>query len=112
MKTPTVASSADLSPCPSHLSPHNVESSTKVDQTMALAPAPPAKSSSPPSSPTSPPRKPPMTTPSIALPPPVNHVFVDFENVHEVDFSIIGAKAVSMTLLLGARQTKLDAALV
>ena len=46
------------------------------------------------------------------LPPPVNHVFVDFENVHEVDPALIGAKSVSLTLLLGARQTKLDAALV
>jgi hypothetical protein len=42
----------------------------------------------------------------------VNHVFVDFENVHEVDLAIIGTKAVSFTLLLGARQTKLDAELV
>jgi PIN domain len=42
----------------------------------------------------------------------MNHVFVDFENVHEVDPSVIGAKSVSLTLLLGARQTRLDAALV
>jgi hypothetical protein len=42
----------------------------------------------------------------------MNHVFVDFENVHEVDPSVIGAKSVSLTLLLGARQTKLDTALV
>src|SRR5436190_7135804 len=46
------------------------------------------------------------------LPPPVNHVFVDFENVHKVDLSVIGSKAVSFTLLVGPRQTKLDAALV
>src|SRR5258706_6824594 len=46
------------------------------------------------------------------LPPPVNHVFVDFENVHEIDLAIIGAKAVSFTLLMGSRQTKLDASLV
>ena len=46
------------------------------------------------------------------LPPPLNHVFVDFENVHEIDLSVIGAKAVDFTLLLGAKQTKLDAALV
>jgi hypothetical protein len=44
--------------------------------------------------------------------PPMNHVFVDFENVHEVDPAVIGARSVSLTLLLGARQTKLDAALV
>lgn len=53
-----------------------------------------------------------MTTTSAHLSPPVNHVFVDYENVHEVDRTLIGAKSVSLTLLLGARQTKLDAALV
>ena len=42
----------------------------------------------------------------------MNHVFVDYENVHEVDPALIGAKSVSLTLLLGARQTKLDASLV
>jgi hypothetical protein len=46
------------------------------------------------------------------LPPPLNHVFVDFENVHQVDAAVIGAKTVSFTLLLGAKQTKLDAGLV
>lgn len=46
------------------------------------------------------------------LPPPLNHVFVDFENVHEVDASVIGAKWVNFTILLGAKQTKLDAGLV
>jgi len=46
------------------------------------------------------------------LPPPMNHVFVDFENVHQIDLSIVGKKAVSFTLLLGAKQTKLDAELV
>src|SRR5882762_7488801 len=46
------------------------------------------------------------------LPPPVNHVFVDFENVHKVDLAVIGSKAVSFTLLVGPRQTKLDASLV
>ena len=43
---------------------------------------------------------------------PVNHVFVDYENVHKLDLSIIGHKAVSFTLLVGPRQPKLDAALV
>ena len=43
---------------------------------------------------------------------PVNYVFVDFENVHEIDLSIIGGKAVNFTLLLGPRQTKLDVSLV
>jgi hypothetical protein len=42
----------------------------------------------------------------------MNHVFVDFENVHEVVPAVIGARLVSLTLLLGARQTRLDAALV
>jgi len=46
------------------------------------------------------------------LPPPVNHVFVDFENVHQIDLAVIGSKAVSFTLLVGPRQTKLDASLV
>jgi len=43
---------------------------------------------------------------------PLNLVFVDFENVHQVDVSVIGAKAVIFTLLLGPKQTKLDAGLV
>ncbi len=45
-------------------------------------------------------------------PTPVNHVFVDFENVHEVDLAVIGNKAVSFTLLVGPRQTKLAVSLV
>jgi hypothetical protein len=53
-----------------------------------------------------------MTASATHLPPPMNHVFVDFENVHEVDPTVFGPKPVSLTLLLGARQTKLDAALV
>ena len=51
-------------------------------------------------------------TSSSDLPPPMNHVFVDFENVHHVDFTVLGNKAVSFTLLLGAKQTKLDVTLV
>ena len=46
------------------------------------------------------------------LPPRLNHVFVDYENVHEIDSTVIGNKAVSFTLLLGAKQTKLNADLV
>lgn len=46
------------------------------------------------------------------LPPPMNHVFVDFENIHHVDLSVIGNKGVSFTLLVGAKQSKLDVALV
>jgi len=43
---------------------------------------------------------------------PVNHVFVDFENVQDIDVAVIGNKAVTFTLLLGSRQTKLDVSLV
>lgn len=42
----------------------------------------------------------------------MNHVFVDFENVHGMDPALIGDKATSFTLLLGPRQTKLDVSLV
>ncbi len=42
----------------------------------------------------------------------MNHVFLDFENVHQVDLSLIGAKSVSFTLMVGAKQTKLDSDLV
>lgn len=53
-----------------------------------------------------------MPSTTTELHSPVNHVFVDYENVHEVDLTIIGNKAVHFMLLMGARQTKLDAALV
>jgi hypothetical protein len=43
---------------------------------------------------------------------PLHHVFVDFENVHQVDVSVIGARSVNFTILLGANQTRLDAGLV
>ena len=46
------------------------------------------------------------------LPPPVNHIFVDYENIQAIDTAVIGNKTVHLTLLLGARQTKLDALLV
>jgi hypothetical protein len=41
----------------------------------------------------------------------VNYVFVDFENVQQIDLAVIGSKAVNFTLLVGPRQTKLDMAL-
>lgn len=44
--------------------------------------------------------------------PPINHIFVDFENVHEVDLSLIGQKSVHVTVLVGPKQTKLDVELV
>ncbi len=53
-----------------------------------------------------------MPNESNDLPPPVNHVFVDYENVREVDPAIIGSKTVHLTLLLGAQKTKLDATVV
>ena len=48
----------------------------------------------------------------METPPMVNHVFIDFENVPEFDTGIIGAKTVSLTVLVGAKQTKLDAEMV
>jgi hypothetical protein len=42
----------------------------------------------------------------------MNHVFVDFENVHKVDEGILSQPEVHLTLLMGANQTKLDASLV
>ena len=53
-----------------------------------------------------------MPTITPDLPPAVNHVFVDFENVHKVDITVIGSKTVSFTLLVGPRQIKLDVSLV
>ncbi|HUS34414.1 MAG TPA: PIN domain-containing protein [Verrucomicrobiae bacterium] len=43
---------------------------------------------------------------------PVNYVFVDYENMHELDPALIGRKTVHLTLLLGAHQKKLDSTLV
>lgn len=53
-----------------------------------------------------------MPTVSTDLPPLVNHVFVDYENVHAVDPAVIGSKTVHLTLLLGAQKTKFDATVV
>lgn len=53
-----------------------------------------------------------MSHDAIDLPPPVNHIFVDYENIQAIDPAIIGNKTVHLTLLLGARQTKLDVLLV
>jgi len=53
-----------------------------------------------------------MPNETNTLPLSVNHVFVDYENVHTVDTAIIGSKTVHLTLLLGSRQTKLDVVLV
>ncbi|MDB6077927.1 MAG: hypothetical protein JWO82_1674, partial [Akkermansiaceae bacterium] len=51
----------------------------------------------------------------VSIPPvakSINYVFVDFENVHELDLSIIGEKEVVFTLMVGACQKKLDVELV
>jgi hypothetical protein len=49
---------------------------------------------------------------STNLPPPINHVFVDFENVASVDLSIFTSKTLHLTLLLGPKNTKLKTPLV
>ena len=46
------------------------------------------------------------------LPPPLNHVFVDYENVQVLDLSVIGNKGVTFTLLVGPHKKKLDVELV
>ena len=53
-----------------------------------------------------------MSTTSAHPASPINHVFVDFENVPKVDLTILDNKAANFTLLLGPRQTKLDVVLV
>lgn len=44
--------------------------------------------------------------------PATSYVFVDFENVPEIDLSLIGQEGVHLTLFLGALQTKLSTAIV
>ena len=53
-----------------------------------------------------------MSGPPSEPPLPLNHVFVDFENVHQIDFSVMGSKPVHFTLLVGAKQPRMDVALV
>ncbi len=48
----------------------------------------------------------------MATPVQTHHIFVDFENVHEVDLAVIGHDAVTFTLLVGPQKKKLDADLV
>jgi hypothetical protein len=43
---------------------------------------------------------------------PVNHIFVDFENVHTVDLTGFGAHLVKVTLLLGEKHKRLETDLV
>lgn len=42
----------------------------------------------------------------------MNHVFIDFENVNQIDRAMIGAESFHFTLFIGAKQTKLDTNLV
>ena len=42
----------------------------------------------------------------------VNHVFLDFENVPEIDPVVVGSKNVSFTMLLGPHPAKLEVAVV
>ena len=53
-----------------------------------------------------------MSGPSSELPLPLTYVFVDFENVHQIDFSVMGSNPVHFTLLVGAKQPRMDVALV
>ena len=43
---------------------------------------------------------------------PLNHVFVDYENVQALDLAVIGCKGVTFTLLIGPHKKKLDVELV
>lgn len=49
---------------------------------------------------------------SADLPPRVNYIFVDFENVHETDLDRIAHKPVKVILVLGEQHKKLPVALV
>lgn len=42
----------------------------------------------------------------------MNHLLVDFENVHQVDLTLMGEGELSFKLMVGAKQTKLDRDLV
>ncbi len=54
----------------------------------------------------------PMPAHSLIAPPPIDYVFVDFENIHEVDLGLFDRPNVRLVLLVGARQTKLEVSLV
>lgn len=43
---------------------------------------------------------------------PINHIFLDFENVHEIDLSIFDGKTVHFTLLVGVQKKNLDCSVV
>src|SRR5688572_22635004 len=46
------------------------------------------------------------------LSPPLNHVFVDYENVQAIDLSVLRSKGVTFTLLVGPQKKNLDLELV
>ena len=46
------------------------------------------------------------------LSPPLNHVFVDYENVQVLDLDVIRSRGVTFTLLIGPAKRKLDVELV
>ena len=48
------------------------------------------------------------TTPHL----PVNHVFVDLENVKTIDGSVVGGKNLTFYLFLGPQNKKLDVDIV
>jgi hypothetical protein len=50
--------------------------------------------------------------PETAPHPPVNHVFVDLENVKTVDCSVVASKNLRLYLFLGPQNKKLDIAIV
>jgi len=49
---------------------------------------------------------------NLPMNPTAKHVLVDFENVSDIDTTLLESKNVTFTLLLGAGQTKLNVALV
>jgi hypothetical protein len=86
---------------------------TDVEAHLAAAAPPPSVSSVPLTTRSAPPaldRWMPNGTTKLA--PPVNHVFVDFENVQEIDLAVVGNQTVSFTMLLGPQQTKMKVTVV
>jgi hypothetical protein len=84
-----------------------------MEAELAIALPPPSESSEPLLL-SPPPKLPDSYGPRIARPhaQPVNHLFVDFENVTAIDLAMIGNRSVTFTLLLGPLQKKLDAIIV
>jgi hypothetical protein len=55
---------------------------------------------------------PPRPSSAASGPAPLNHVFVDFENVPSVDLALIRGRPADVTLLIGEKQRRLDLDLV